>query len=290
MTAPAPRVAFATSEVAADLDDGWPYLRDAVMALGMAPSVVFWDDPAVEWGAYDVTVAIYTWGYVTRRAPFLSWVQDVESVTRLVNPAPVLRWNSDKTYLADLAADGIPVVPTEWVTPGAAWTPPSEDYVIKPSVASGGIGAARYVTQTVDTADRHVRALHDDGHTVMVQPYQAAVDTGGETALVFFDGLYSHGVGKAALLRADVGVTDELWKQESITAVVPRDDQRTAAESVMRAVDARFGSTGYGRVDLVDGSDGLPLVLELELVEPSLFFDLVPDAAGRLAAYLHALR
>jgi len=54
-------VAFATSEVAADLDDGWPYLRDAVMALGMAPSVVFWDDPAVEWGAYDVTVAIYTW-------------------------------------------------------------------------------------------------------------------------------------------------------------------------------------------------------------------------------------
>ena len=289
MTAVGGRVAFATTEECGDLDDGWPGLRDAVLSVGLEPSVVFWDDPGVGWDAFDIVVAIYVWGYVLRRGPFLDWVDRVAAVTRLVNSAAVLHWNSDKTYLADLAADGIPVVPTTWVPPGAPWCPPSDDYVIKPSVASGGIGAARYVTQALDVAERHVHALHDDGFTVMVQPYQPAVDTVGETALIYLDGAFSHAAGKSALLRADVGVTERLWEQQVITAVEPTDRQRAVAEDVMRVVAHRFGSTGYGRVDLVDGADGHPLVLEVELVEPSLFFAQASGSAGRLAAYLRHL-
>jgi hypothetical protein len=286
VTAAGGRVAFATTEDCIDLDDGWPDLRDALVALDLRPSVVFWDDPGVAWDTFDIVVSIYTWGYVLRRAQFLSWVDQVDTVARLVNPAAVLHWNSDKTYLADLAADGIPIVPTTWVPPGAPWRPPSDDYVIKPSVASGGIGAARYVTEAPEVAERHVDALHDDGFTVMVQPYQAAVDTTGETALIFLDGSFSHAVGKAPLLRADVGVTERLWEQQVITAVTPTDVQLAAAHDVMGVVAHRFGRTGYGRVDLVDGSDGRPLVLELELVEPSLFLAQAPGAARLLAAFL----
>jgi hypothetical protein len=282
-------VAFATSEVLADLDAGWPYLRDALDAVGLVPSVVFWDDPAVVWASYDIVVAIYVWGYVLRRDLFLAWVDEVEATTRLVNQPSVLRWNSDKTYLGDLDAVGVPVVPTQWVPPGGRWTAPTDDFVVKPSVSSGGIGAARYRTLGVDVADRHVGRLHDEGHTVMVQPYQAAVDTTGETALVFLGERYSHCVHKAALLAADVGETEELWTRQVITTATPRPDQRAVADAALEAVADRFGPTSYARVDLVDSADGRPLVLELELVEPSLFLTHRPAAAAQLAAHLAAM-
>jgi hypothetical protein len=120
----------------------------------------------------------------------------------------------------------------------------------------------------------------------MVQPYQPTIDAAGETSIVFFGGCYSHALNKAALLRADVGVTDRLWEQMVITAVEPNIDQRTVAESAIQAVDHRFGPIGYGRVDLIEGEDGTPRVLELELVEPALFLDRVPDAALRFAVHL----
>jgi glutathione synthase/RimK-type ligase-like ATP-grasp enzyme len=283
------RIAFATSEESADLDDGWPYLHDALVSVGMTPSVVFWDDPVIRWDSYDVVVSVFAWGYVTRRAAFLAWVDRVMTLTHLVNPAPVLRWNSDKTYLADLAADGIPTVPTQWVPPGASWEPPSADYVIKPSVASGGMGAARFRTLAVDDAVLHVQGLHDDGHTAMVQPYQPTIDSAGETDLVYIGGRYSHAIRKGALLRADVGVTPRLWEHQVITPVGPSHEQRAVADTVMRSIDLRFGPTGYARVDLVDGTDGRPLVLELELVEPSLFLRHRLDAAHDLAGYLRGL-
>ena len=289
MTGPRRRVAFATSEVTADLDDGWPSLRDALDAVGLVPSVVFWDDPAVEWASFDLVVVIYVWGYVLHRDGFLAWVDEVEVTTRLVNQPSVLRWNSDKTYLGDLDGAGVPVVPTQWVPPGGRWAAPSEDFVVKPSVSSGGIGAARYRTLGTDEVDHHVGRLHDEGHTVMVQPYQDSVDTTGETALVFLGDGYSHCVHKEALLEADVGETEELWTRQVITTASPRPDQRAVADVALAAVADRFGPTGYARVDLVDSADGRPLVLELELVEPSLFLTHRPAAAAQFAAHLAAL-
>jgi hypothetical protein len=281
-------VAFAASEEFDSLDDGWPYLRDALTSLGVIPTVAFWDDPEEQWDRHDLVVPIYSWGYVTRRAQFVAWVDDVASSSRLVNPAEVLRWNTDKTYLSDLAEDGIPIVPTVWVHRGTSWHPPADDFVIKPSVGSGGRDAARYRAHSFDVANDHVHRLHDEGYTVMVQPYQPTVDAAGETALIFFGGCYSHAINKAALLRADVGVTDRLWERMVIAPVEPRNDQLTVAEAAIRSVDHRFGPIGYGRVDLIDGEDGTPLVLELELVEPALFLDYVPDAALRFAVHLQS--
>lgn len=115
-----------------DLDESWAPLAEALADVGIRAQVATWEDPGVDWGRYDLVAVMYAWGYVTRREAFLDWVD----ATAAVNPA-ILHWNSDKTYLADLARSGVPVVPTLWVPPGAAWEPPAADYVIKPTVASG---------------------------------------------------------------------------------------------------------------------------------------------------------
>jgi hypothetical protein len=279
----------ATSEEFLDLDDSWPLLREALTAKGMESSVVAWTDPTVDWARADLVLAMFAWGYVSHRRPFVAWAYEVEAQTRLVNSAAVLEWGSDKKYLMDLAAEGVPIVPTQWVPPGGQWQSPSDDYVIKPSVASGGMGAARYVDQDATQADRHIRGLHADGQLVMVQPYQATIDAEGETALIFLSGTYSHAIHKEALLRADVGVTERLWEQQVISAARPRRDQQLLGETVMAAVARMVGPTTYARVDVVDGPGGMPLVLEVEVVEPSLFLNHWPDAAPQLASQLRSL-
>lgn len=281
-----PRLGLAASEGFDDLDDGWPLLHEALAAAGFDPHIVVWDDPTVDWPSFDLVTVNYAWGYVTRRPEFLDWAARVATQTRLVNPEPVVKWNSEKTYLADLAADGIPIVPTSWIPPGAGWTPPSGDYVIKPSVASGSLGAARYRRAGIDIAEEHVRRLHRDGQTVMVQPYQPAIDANGEVALIYFDHEFSHAVSKQALLEPDVGEIERLWEQHVITPTQATDKQRRLAESTLDAVSRRVGSTVYARVDVIDDFDGHPLVLEVELIEPAFYFTHGVGASERLAAVL----
>lgn len=279
----------ATSEELLDADDSWPLLRGALAAEGTESSVAAWTDPTLDWAGFDLVLAMFAWGYVPHRHHFVAWAYEVEAVTRVVNSAAVLEWGTDKKYFIDLVAEGVPTVPTEWVPPGGEWRPPSNDYVIKPSIANGGIGAARYVDQDATDADLHILRLHADGQTVMVQPYQATIDAEGETALIFLGGKYSHAIHKGALLRADAGVTERLWEEQVISAAEPRPDQHLLADTVMGAVARLVGPTTYARIDLVDGPQGTPLVLEVEVVEPSLFLNLFPDAARQLASRLRSL-
>jgi len=251
--------------------------------------VAAWTDPVVDWAGADLVLAMFAWGYVPYRRQFVAWAYEVEARTRLVNTAAVLDWGSDKKYFIDLAAEGVPIVPTEWVPPGGEWVQPSNDYVIKPSIANGGIGAARYVDQDVRRADLHIRRLHTEGQTVMVQPYQTTIDTEGETALIYISGSYSHAIRKRALLRADAGVTERLWEQQVISATEPRPDQHLLAETVVAAVSRLVGPTTYARIDVVDGPGGAPRVLEVEIVEPSLFLGYCPDAARQLASDLRSM-
>jgi hypothetical protein len=279
-------VAFAASADFIDLDDGWPGVRDGLLAGGVEPMVVGWDDPSVAWSDFDLVVAVYTWGYVLRRDEFLEWADRTSAAVLLVNSVGHLRWNTDKTYLADVDAAGIPIVPTTWVRPGEEWEAPSSDYVIKPTVASGGFEAARYATSDQAVADQHLRRLHTDGKTVMVQPYQRSVDASGETGLVYLGHHYSHAVNKAPLLVADAGVTPALWTRQVVAPVEPRPDQLELAEMVIDSVGHRFGPTTYARVDVVDGDEKQPRILEVELVEPSLFLSTALGAAERFVGAL----
>ena len=271
------------------LDDSWPSLRSALSDLGLEPEVRCWEGSGSDWDHFALVVAMYTWGYVTRPHEFLAWTKRVEERTTLVNSAAHIQWSSDKRYLQDLSAKGVPIVPTSWVGPGEAWSPPAEDFVVKPCVASGGLGAARYRDSSRELAKAHVRRLHEAGQTVMVQPYQDTVDTSGETAVVFIGDRISHAVQKSALLAADVGEADRLWELEVICPVEATSEQRQVANAALAVAVERFGPTAYARVDLVEDYRGGAQVLELELIEPSLFLSAAEGSAERLAEVLYGL-
>ena len=120
----------------------------------------------------------------------------------------------------------------------------------------------------------------------MIQPYQAAVDAQGETGLVFLGGHYSHAISKGPLLRVGAGPQDHLWADERISAVEPTAPQRKTAAAALAVAEGLFGGTTYARVDLIAAADGTPLVLELELLDPALFFETNPVAADRYADVL----
>lgn len=258
-------------------------------ARGIAAEAVVWDDPAVTWTAYDLTVLRSPWDYALRRDEFVAWARTVPT---LANPADVVAWNTDKRYLAELAAAGVPTVPTAWVEPGADWHPPADtgEYVIKPAVSAGSQDTGRYDLADPEhrkLAAAHLRRLGGAGRVAMVQPYLDAVDTAGETALLFLagpDGLvFSHAIRKGPMLTGpDLGVA-ALYKEERIESRTATPAQRDAAERALAAVPGGPDRLLYARVDLIPGPDGAPVLVELELTEPSLFVGYADGAPDRLA-------
>jgi glutathione synthase/RimK-type ligase-like ATP-grasp enzyme len=284
------RVALATCREFADLDDDDRLVIGELAARGIEAHPLVWDDASVDWAGFDLTVVRSTWDYVDRREEYLAWAQ---SVPRLANPADVLRWNTDKTYLRHLSAAGAPVVPTSWFSPGDPVALANDGVVvIKPSVGAGSRDAGRFDLADADDRDvagKHVRQLLDRGQTVMVQPYLDAVDTHGETALLYFNGEFSHAIRKAALLADSDTEVDGLFREETIAARQPSVAERAAAQSVLAAAATQVGwPLLYARVDLLPGPDGVPVLLELELSEPSVFLAHDVGAASRFAAAIDA--
>ncbi len=283
------RIALVTAAAARGLDDDLSPLAAALAARGLEPRVEVWDDPAVDWGGFALVVLRSTWDYFSRRAALLSWAQRVGTVTALHNPLPVLAWNTDKRYLADLARAGVPVVATTFVAPGAAVElPGSGDLIVKPAVSAGSNDTARYAAGEGDAARAHVARLHAAGRVAMVQPYQHAIDERGETALVYFDGAYSHAAEKGAIFAAPPEMVGGLFARERILPRAPSAAELAAGERTLVALATLLPADTlpllYARVDLVPRADGSPAVLELELCEPSVFLDQAPGAAERFAA------
>jgi hypothetical protein len=284
---PISRVALATC---AELPAGDPDDRPLVAALaaaGVASTWSRWDDPSVDWAGFDAVLIRSTWDYQLRRDQFLAWAGRVPA---LVNPAEVVRWNTDKRYLAELAAEGIPVVETSFVDPGQLpELPPAGEVVVKPSVSAGSKDTARFAVG--DPAQRAaaqelVGRIHEGGRAAMVQPYLDAVDAEGETALLYFGGAFSHAVRKGPLLRLGAGPTEDLFAAETIGPRTPSADEAALGGRVVGLIAERFGMPVYARVDLVPSADGAPVVLEVELTEPSLFFRQAEGAAQRFVEAL----
>ena len=267
------RVALAGCSTIDDPDE--PLLLAALDRLGVQAEGVAWDSGA-DWSSYDLVVVRSTWDYVERREEFLSWA---ETVPRLANPFPVLRWNTDKRYLGELA--GAPVVPTTFVD--GAFVPPQGDYVVKPTVSAAGDGARRFGPGDEAAATAHVEALRAGGRQAMVQPYMASVDTAGETSVIFLGGEYSHGAGKTAVLLESEPLPVDEWQ---LSAREPSAAEVDAARQVLAAMPFDEPPL-YARVDLLPGPDG-PMLLELELTEPYLFLELNDGSADRFAAAIAA--
>jgi hypothetical protein len=283
----APRVALVTHAGLAELTHHDRLLFDALAARGVATDITVWDDPAVAWSGYDLVVLRSPWDYSVRRDEFLAWA---DAVPALANPATVVRWNTDKRYLRDLAAAGLPVVPTTWLEPGERVTLPAQgEFVVKPAVSAGSVDTGRYdaadPTQVRLAAELAGRLL-GSGRTVMVQPYLTGIDTAGETALLFLGGAFSHAIRKGPILGGPYTGETREHAADHITARTPSDDERRLAERVLAEAARSVPGAGrllYARVDLVPGPAGDPVLLELELTEPSLFLADGPGAADRLA-------
>lgn len=272
-------VALATCARLPDGNDDVQALAGALAALDVRAEPVVWDAD-VDWSRYDLVVIRTTWDYTHRPEEFLAWADRLPCV---LNPASVLRWNTDKRYLRDLADAGVPVVPTRWDPDDV----PSDwpEYVIKPAVSAGSRDTARWSPAEHAAARAHLRELRDAGRTVMVQPYLSDIDTAGETALVFIDGEFSHAARKGPILAAGTGVQGLVQPGDGrgeVTAATATGAELDVAHRALAAVPDAPGLL-YARVDLVPGPDGTPVVLELELAEPNLFLGHDTDAVHRLA-------
>lgn len=274
----------------AELPEGDPDSRLAIGPLaerGIAFVPAVWNDPSVDWEAFDLAVVRSTWDYTPRRADFIAWAR---SVPRLANSAAVIEANTDKRYLAELSARGVPTVPTTWIHPADPWDAPRlaaqrADWVIKPAVSHSALDSGRYdlrhARQRTD-AGIHVGRLQREGRLVMLQPYLHGIDREGETSLQFFAGEFSHAVRKAALLDGPDQGRDRRFEASSHELRTPTAAQRDLAR---RALEVAQGSEAalYARVDLVPGDDGHPLVIEVELTEPQLYLAYDPQAPARFA-------
>ncbi len=291
-------IALATAAERAELHDDDKLGLAALRALGVDAEPAVWDDPAVDWARYDLVVIRSTWDYIARRDAFLAWA---DALPRLANPAAVVRWNTDKRYLESLAAAGVPVVPTRWSVPDApaGALPGSGEWVVKPAVSAGATDTARYRLDDATHRTRaaaHVDALLAAGRVAMLQPYLDAVDSAGETALVYLGGRYSHAVRKAPILGAPSGPpadAEALFRDGWITPREPSAAEREIGARVLDVLPSlvpEAASLCYARVDLVPGPGGTPVLLELELTEPSLFLGYDDGAAARFAAAVLASR
>ncbi len=237
----------------------------------------------MEWDAFRAVVVRSTWDYSDRHAAFLEWCAKPRL---LLNTAPVIAWNIDKRYLRELSSAGIPIVPTTWIDPG---TPddsvriPDGHVVVKPAVSAGARNTSRYRPTDAEEARAHVARLLATGRTVLVQPYVESVDADGETGLIFIGGAFSHAIRKGPILRTHGVATDELWAPEDISIRIPDAAERAVAEATLDALPWPRKELVYARVDVVRGESGGPVLLELELAEPSLFLGYDGDAPARLA-------
>jgi glutathione synthase/RimK-type ligase-like ATP-grasp enzyme len=280
-------IALATCAALPELDPDEQLLLEPLRALGVDVRPAVWDDLAVDWEAFALVVIRSTWDYTARRDAFLAWAR---SVPRLANPADVVTWNTDKHYLAELAAAGVPVVPTDWIEPGQQVALPATGvHVLKPGVGAGSVDAALFdmaATHEAELARAHAERLLQMRQTVMVQPYLEQVEDRGEAALIFVGGEFSHAVTKGAMLADQRELVSGLYKAEVITPRRASPAELEVARAALAAAPGGVERLVYARVDLVPGPDSAPLVIELELTEPSLFLGTAPGSAERLARHL----
>jgi glutathione synthase/RimK-type ligase-like ATP-grasp enzyme len=257
------KLALATCDSLPELDEDDAPLLPALERAGITPIAWVWDRPAPS--EMRACVIRSTWDYTFRREEFLAWAERVR--VPLWNPPRVLRWNSHKRYLAELAARGADVVPTHIFAAGEAIALDSPtEIVVKPCVSAGA-------RDTFRLRPGDARPALDPAREWMVQPYQPAVEREGEHSLIFLDGEFSHAVRKHPALA------DTRDARGSEPLIVADNDELACARRVLALVEPLL----YARVDLVRGEDGRVRLMELEVFEPSLFFRACPEAAERMA-------
>jgi glutathione synthase/RimK-type ligase-like ATP-grasp enzyme len=279
-----PAVAFATYRDQPGITQDDTPIAEALRRAGVTVTPVVWDSPTADWNLFDAVVIRSVWDYFHKPIRFENWVRGfLAGQPRLWNSPEAVLWNFNKRYLLDLAARGLSVVPTEYLTAGG--TPNLRsllercgwgEAVVKPAIAADSYGAWRTSLSSADMDQARLREQLRGGD-ILVQSYMPEVASGGEWSLVFFGLVYSH----AALKRPQSG---DFRVQERLggrtLAAEPDPDLVNQARSIVAAVSQPLL---YARVDGVE-RDGRFILMELEIIEPSLFLTFGKRAAERFAA------
>ncbi len=277
------KIAFATCRY---YELGYPDDHEAAAMVGAEFRV--WNDPAVDWDAFDRIVIRSVWDYTSQLDAFLEWCERV-GPSRLRNRPGLVAFNADKSYLNQLE---VPTVPTSFVSAGDPTPSLTGEVVVKPNVSSGARDTGRF------PADRHpdaltlIDAICVSGRVALVQPYLPLVDERGETAIVYLGGEFSYVLRKRPVLRS-AGVAPLGQGAGAAAAVMREDDLVSASEAsdgelklaaaAHAQISQRFDTPLYARIDLVPGLDGEPVLIELEAIDPCLYFKQAPGAARQLA-------
>lgn len=272
------------------LEDRTGYVIDDALVVeelvrrGMQAEEIPWSAPGVDWSRFDLVIVRTTWDYHLRPTEFLDTLAVIEaSGTRLENPRALIVRNLDKRYLRDLAAQGVPIVPSIWsdatgdhdfTTLFAALG--STEIVVKPVVSANAVDTFRLrAPLDAGTIDTLTRTFVD--RAWFAQPFVQSVLTDGEISLFYFAGTLSHAVRKVPK-RGDFRVQED--HGGDITSLVVTDDVRTAADRVIHALGP---APLQARVDLVRLDDGTLALMELEMIEPSLYFRYDAASPARFA-------
>lgn len=292
-----PRVTLATAASMPNLYADETGLLDALADRGMDPHIAVWNDPAVDWDNAGLVVIRSVVDYAADRQSFLAWTR---SLPRVLNHADVLEWNSDKHYLNELAERGLPTIPTTWLSASRGYSkhqvhsrfPAFGDFVVKPAVSSGVRDIGRYSSTSIpgrQAAIAQVMELLGEGRDVMIQRYEETVETQGERSLIFFNGIISHAVDKAALLTP-AQVTEDEVQQVPVEAHSATDQELRWGEQIRLVlheyVRERMGRDEqflFNRVDLVPDGKGSFVVMEVALVDADLYLNAAPRALGNFA-------
>ena len=285
------RVALATCAAIPNLTDDDRLLVPALAAHGISAIPAVWDDDAVDWQSFAAVVIRSPWDYHLAPGRFVAWIDRLDGAgVRLINPAPVLRWNAEKTYLRELADAGIAVVPTRWIERSdrsslveilrqAGWS----RAVVKPSIAAT---AYRTWSTSLDAVE------HDEGRfrelvaerRVLVQPFINAITSEGEWSLMFFGGEYAYSVLKAPK-PGDFRVQSDFGGTMVVRDAPPELVEQ--ASGVLDAIPFARSALAYARVDGCVVDRGFVL-MELEVLEPALFLAVKRGAADFAAAIARA--
>ncbi len=283
-----PDVALVTYAELPDLNPDDHPLRAELMARGARTHAVRWDESGVDWRRFDVVVLRSCWDYHLRVPEFRDWLAARERAgTRLWNPAAVVRWNIDKSYLRELQAAGVAVPDTIWIEPGRApdlatliASRPWDRAVVKPRISLSA--HETWITdreRAVRDQERFARLVAQRG--VLVQEFVPEVVGTGELSLVYLSGGFSHAVCKRT------GPDDFRVQHQYGGSAVPVTATDMVLGGAARALAAVPGPWLYARVDGVE-RDGRLVVMELEVIEPELFLVSSDDAARRFATAILA--
>jgi len=289
-------IALVSGAEAREFDTDLPYLSRALGDRGIITEIVDWDNASTDWSRYSMAIVRSPWDYHRRYPEFLAWLDSVSAATTLQNSADIIRWNTNKEYLAELVEAQIGVIPTTFVRSAEDLVTITNegmlecDIVVKPTISAGSNNTERHEESPVKAA-AHLGFLLDAGFVAMVQPYQRFIDERGETGMVYFNGQLSHSFRKGAILATGENAKNGLFTVEEITPRTASAQERELGEAVMTFVKKKWGEYPlYARVDVVRGSAGVPVVMELELAEPSFFLQVDHEAPSRFASAVLARR